>query len=467
MQPELKRYAKIITALHEHWDPHDGQVPIGKALFSDLKQVIFVQCGRKFGKTEILVYMLIRWALTHKGSTCYYISPFKTQSREILWASKRMQNFIPREFIKDVNNTEMRITLTNDSFIKADGSDNFEAFRGVNPHIVVYDEFKDFRPEFHLAMAPNLATFKAPLVIVGTPPEMEGQYTVLAEECKHDENKAFFEAPSWSNPYLDRAWLENEKKTLYARGDGNIWEREYAAKFVTGGPSSVFPMLDKAHKRPHAEVMAKIARDKKKLQWYCMADPGTTTCFAVLFVCVNNYTKEIICLDEIYETTQQKTSVTSIGRRILEKQNELGDLAEVEWMEYADEAAAWFMTEMADRYSKYFSPTHKSAVDKETGLSLIKDVLLANKITISDRCVNLFWEMQNYVKDKNGKIPKKNDHLIDCLRYLISIEGYSILGEYTKPRQLSDARFYTPEDDFKETTNEDSILGVSFWEEDI
>lgn len=452
MNSKLQKYSRIINSLHSKWNPHEGQIKIGRALFQDECKEIFVQCGRKWGKTEIVCYLLWRWALTHDNAQCYYTAPYQDQGREIVWANSRLPYFGSEEFLDGKpNDTQMRVNFKNGSFIKVEGSDNVESRRGINPDFIVYDEFKDFRPEWHVAMEPNLVSKKAPLVILGTPPDHYCQFTELADEFQKNPSKRYFEAPSWENPHLDAKWLLNKKNELYERGEGDIWEREYGARFVPGGPNAVFPMLTKSHIRDHDDIMREISRDRKKLEWYCIADPGTTTCFAVLYGAVNPYTKTIYLLDEIYQTDQKKTSVNMIGREIIDGQIALWD--DAEWMEYCDSAAAWFMQEMGDRYKKYFSPTNKFAVTKETGLSLIKDCLLQGRIVFSNKCEKLFWEMQNYVKDKNGKVPKLNDHLIDCLRYMLAANHYGITTtrEAEAYNDLSTKTHFTPEDDFPDS----------------
>lgn len=441
-------YDKMLRTLHRHWKPHKGQIQIGQTLFDkDIRQ-IFIQCGRKFGKTEIVIYMAWRWALTHPNAACYYISPYQKQSREIVWASHRLQNFGPKELVKSTNNTEMRITLENGSFIKCDGSENYEAYRGITPSFMIYDEFKDFRPEFHIAMAPNLAVENAPLIIIGTPPDKECQYTEIAEEFAEDPNKAWFTMPTDMNPHIDKGWLANEKKILLRRGDDDVWEREYMAKFIRGGRSSIFPMLSNDHKVEHQKIVDGIYRDRGKLKWYCIADPGTTTCFGVLFAAINPFTKEIYILDEIYETDQKKTSVRLVGSQIIEKKEELhhdsGD-----WFNGRDLAASWFENEMLDLADlkglepndHVFVGIDKRANAKDQHLSIIKDALLDKKLIISDRCVKLFWEMENYVLDDKGKIPKENDHLIDCLRYLIEAEGYGLTNKAEPLSEAEDENF--------------------------
>ena len=452
---ELTRYETIVQDLHERWSPHPGQLEIGRTLFNNDIRDIFVQCGRKWGKTEIVLYILWRWALSYPNAACYYISPYAKQSKEIIWASKRIQNFGPSEYISSTNNTELRLNFNNDSFIKCDGSDNFDAYRGITPHIVAYDEFKDFRPEFHIAMAPNLMVHKAPCIIIGTPPEKDCQYTEMAEEYKKDPDKAHFIKQSWDNPFNDKKWLAKEKQTLFDRGEEDVWYREYEAKFVRGGKSSIFPMLDPKVMRPHNQVISEIKKDMNKLKWYQIADPGSSTCFAVLFAAINPYTKKIYFLDEIYETNQKKTSSRLIGNRIIELERELYPRGKVHaWYRGRDEAATWFEVEMMENFGMdyYFAPVSKAANTKEAGLSLIKDALLLDRVVMSDRCKMLYWEMENYVKDKNGKIPKENDHLIDDFRYLLSADGYT-LQQVAAPlpeSQREDFRGRTIEQDMDE-----------------
>lgn len=191
----MEQVGKIIHLLHQQFEPHIGQKQVIKDLFWHEVDRLFVECGRKFGKTQLVCYCLWRWCLVFPNSKCYYFSPFAKQSKEIIWAPRFIQNFGPTEFIKSINNTEMRIRFKNGSFIKLDGSDNLEAYRGITPDgLCVYDEFKDFKKEFHEAFEPNLAARGSPLLIVGTPPRLEdededkpSQFRVLADEFKRKD----------------------------------------------------------------------------------------------------------------------------------------------------------------------------------------------------------------------------------------------------------------------------------------
>ena len=453
----LIQYTSMIKGLNEKWTPHVGQVAIGKALFQEKVLEIFAQCGRNFGKTDLLAYLYWRWSQTHPGSDNYYFSPFMKQSREILWASGRIQTFGPRDWIQSINNTEMRITFKNGSFIKLDGSDNVEAYRGVKPRngLIGYDEFKDFRPEFHEAFDPNRRG-QCPLIIIGTPPDRECQFTQLADAFRKDALRRFYQFPTETNPHIPKAWLMAKKAELYARGEGDVWEREYMARFVKGGAAKIFPMLTRDMVKPHNQLMKEISRDARKLIYYLWSDPAAASCFAVLFVAFNPFTKTVYLLDEIYETDQKAMSVKQIGRRIFQIRDEL--YSRSEWRQGYDEAETWFANEMQDNFDEYFEPSHKAANDKESGLSLIKDIMLEGKLVISERCEKFFWEADNYFKDKNGKIPKKNDHLLDCLRYILAAEGYELKTQKEHfEKEDEDFRGSKISDDFPQYTDDFQI----------
>lgn len=445
--PEIERIARGLKELHAHWTPHPSQIEVGSPLIRGEVKEVMAQCGRNWGKSELVCYLLWRFAYTFPGSENYYFAPYMKQAREILWASRRIQALGPESWISEINNTEMRVTFHNGSFIKLDGSDNVDAYRGVKPKgLSVFDEFKDFREEFYEAYDPNRAAFDAPLMIIGTPPDVEGQFTKLADSYKRDSAKRFFQLPTHSNPHISRKWLEDKKAELYGRGEGDKWEREYEAKFVRGGASAIFPMLGNHLVYRHDELMGEIWRDRKKLNWVLWADPAGASCFAVLFCAINPYTKVVYCLDEVYETEQANMTVSKIWPQVREKRDELWD---DEWRQGYDEAATWFANEVLDVFSEGLEPTQKMKSDKLTGLSLIKDAMLHGKLKISSRCVKLFWELEHYRKDGSGKIPKKDDHLIDCLRYVFDSHHYSILNiPEPKVDPVSMKRGYRIEDDF-------------------
>jgi hypothetical protein len=55
----------------------------------------------------------------------------------------------------------------------------------------------------------------------------------------------------------------------------------------------------------------------------------------------------------------------------------------------------------------------------ESGLLKVWELLSTSQIKVFSTCQNFLAEYRLYRRDKNGLVVKTNDHLMDCLRYLI------------------------------------------------
>jgi hypothetical protein len=424
----LLEYKRNIEILSNSWEPHEKQKQILRAIFNDDVKRVFIQAGRKFGKSETCIYAAWRAAMLKPYSQVYIIGPSRKQQGEIMWENGKIERFIKDldyrskcEFLGSV----YRVKLPNGSFIKIDGSENFESYRGTEYDLMILDEFKDQDPRFYNAAFPNLLAKDGKLIVIGTPPDAESHYTDLMALSIKDPDWVHFHGTSWENDRLPEGgkWLKSEKEKYYARGDGAMWEREYEARFVPGGVNAIFPNFSKKHVVRHETLLGYIERDRRKLLWYTVSDPGTQTCFCVLFIAYNPYTSQVFVLDEIYETDRRYTSTRNIWDRVKEKKEELG-MADVD--DLYDIAAAWFENEVVDYYGDALISVDKVSKDKDTQISLMKDMMtVPNLLMMSDRCVSTYKEWSNYITDEKGRYKKVNDHSIDGFRYFLTHVNYS------------------------------------------
>lgn len=469
--------------LHWNFKPHAGQVEILEAVlnipYGRGMRRAFVRCGRKFGKSTLATYICYKLALYFPKAHLYLLAPMYKQAKEIYWASGLVPEFLHIDgqqspFVTGVDNQETRISLYNGSFIKVDGSDNYASQRGWNPFGVVGDEFAEFDPRWLATMTPNLASKNALLLLIGTPPEFptladgsEHQYVKLDRrfQREHREGKAFWiHRPSTTNTALFAKpemvqWLKDEKERLEDDGLGFIYQREYEAKIVQGGQYAIFPQYDpQRHMTAHASLVALIAQDPERYEYYCGADPGTRSIFAVLFIVYDKYTSTPYFLDEMYQKGSYNCTVDVVMPLLLSKVNEIYPHPE-KWNFFSDSAAAWFIEEANSRYDIGFSPTIKRVGDKEDGIGLIRDILRTKERFISERCFALGTEIINYATDDKGRIPKTSDHCLDIFRYFLKQAGVVLIDEKEPESPLFTApsrpgRSYT-------TSDPDSEFGIS------
>lgn len=454
----LKDTAQLFHALNTKWAPHSGQIEIGEAIFAQGARRIFLECGRKWGKSEFAVDLCWRLGNMMKDSQIYYYGAYAKAVREFIWSPGRLQNHGPTEYVKEIHKTEMRITFHTNTFVKCDGADEFRVSKGYNPDVVILDEFADYPEDFWIAMSPNFASKDAIVLIITSPPWMlesePGKPVIccrIADLWAKYENEAkaagkrskykYLNHPTHINPHISKEWLKQEEEELREMGLDDVWEREYLGRRVIGGGKRIIPTFKPEHIRPHEEIMAEIEKDLNILQWASIADPSQSA-FGVLLMAVNPYSKDVYFLDEILEKEDAETTEQALWPRIQEKEDELYPpekaMDEDRFLRTADEAAKWWIVGCASdpEINVHYNPTEKHLHSKEFGLSLLRAIFKSGRGHVSDRCKWLAWQMENYKRDKRGQIPKKNDDLIDCGRYGLHSLAYFLSPEEIKQKRV-------------------------------
>lgn len=438
----------IRNEVAKRYQLHAGQLVPYRKVFHDGKKRIFLQCGRNWGKTNFIAFAAVEFALTNPGSHCYIIFPEKTQGYEILWASGLLRKIFPPQYVATTRTTEkayvkseMRITTIFDSFVKIIGADDPDSLRGIKPHFCAYDEYRDFKEGVYWNMEANLIAKDATLVIGSTPPDLVGHYSELRmhfieESQKKDSSYFYLELPSHTNPLLDREKLEAVKRRLVSHGQLRVWEREYEAKFIPGGASSILPMYadNRSEIFVPMYIMAELMRPMASvLEWYCIFDPASSSVFGVLFIAYNRLTAQVFVVDEMYEQDRRNTSSIDMWNAALEKKK-LYMKKRVKWENVYDEHESWFHRDL-ERYlvledEESIQPTQKASRNKEEDLSIVKDVMLCkHKLFIADHCRHFDDELSSYATDSKGKFVKRKDHLIDCFRYFLAASHYTLNEE--------------------------------------
>ena len=128
----------------------DYQRPIFEALFvHNIKRIVDV-IHRRAGKSKTALNVLISAAFQRVG-LYFHCFPQLTQAKKAIWLGidgdgMAYIDHYPRELVKHIDNTEMRVTLINGSIVQLVGSDMYDKLRGSNPVGIVFDEYAHSSP---------------------------------------------------------------------------------------------------------------------------------------------------------------------------------------------------------------------------------------------------------------------------------------------------------------------------------
>jgi hypothetical protein len=439
----------------KRWKPHAGQIAVGENFFVQGKRRGVVICGRKWGKSETAVDLIWRFGNLINNGQIYYFAAEQSAVREIIWAPRRLQDWGPKEYVASEDKTQMRITFTTGTFAKCDGADNFRGKKGFNPDVVILDEAADYPDSFWQAMGPNFAAKDCIVLIISSPPwRLENEpgkptlFMRMLEVYKRNPLYFYMNRPTHDNEVnLPPGFLAREEKDLCETGQKDIWDREYLAKFTVNTGDRIIATFDKAtHVKPHAMIMERISQSPVDWELVTAIDPGSV--YAATFMAINQYTKEVLWLDEIYEKEQKNMMVEAFWPAVRAKQIELcGNSEPDKWLNVYDEREKWFSIEATLRFNEkdemqcQISPTEKQRDDKLDGLSMLRTIFAYGKGLMSDRCRWTTWEFENYRRNSVGDIPKAHDHTIDDTRYSLHAVEYYISSE-DRPVDLKIPEFY-------------------------
>ena len=186
-------------------------------------------CGRRFGKTTLAIWLMIREA-SQPNREIFYIAPTYRQAKMIAW--KKLKNkLLDLRWVKKINETELSIVLKNDSVISLKGADGgAQNLRGVGLDAVILDEASIIDEEaWTEVLRPALADKQGWALFISTPAGMNWLKDLydLAEE--YPDEWASFQFTSLQGGNIPEAEIEAARRTL----DAKTFNQEFEATFET------------------------------------------------------------------------------------------------------------------------------------------------------------------------------------------------------------------------------------------
>lgn len=213
--------------------PHKAQDEI----LSNRNRFNVVVCGRRFGKTTLVEYLIAEKVPT--GLPIGYFTPtYKMQ--EQVWRDFK-HTFEP--IIVKKNENVRSAKLIGGTWVEFWSLEDENAGRSRKYCRVIIDEAgmtDNLENAWLQSIRPTLMDFAGDAYLMSSPSSMEHFFYELFERGNDPAFKSYksFQFPTWSNPYILKS--EVEEMRLEYVGDEKRFEREVGAKFLRLGGDLFF-----------------------------------------------------------------------------------------------------------------------------------------------------------------------------------------------------------------------------------
>jgi hypothetical protein len=204
-------------------------------VFQSKKRFKVVVAGRRGGKTNLAMSVIIEWAAstTMKKNDIFYVAPTFQQAKDIFW-----DEFVAvaRDIIQETHINTGVITFINGVKLHLKGSDRPETLRGKGLRGLVIDEYADMKPfVWEEILRATLSDAIAPALFIGTPKGRNHFYQMaMKAKALHDDPDSdwgFWTFKTSDNPFISKEEIEKARTDMSSMK----FAQEYEASFVAGG----------------------------------------------------------------------------------------------------------------------------------------------------------------------------------------------------------------------------------------
>lgn len=436
---EIPRNQLFLSAkqVFRDWVPTSYQRQIFESVFIDKKTYVFAEWSRGGGKTLTALYLAFLATQLYPGRSVLYIAPTKDAGKGII--QDKSLNF-PTALMADKSRpSEGLFRFKNGSSLQILGSEG-DVTRGREPVLVIYDEFREHNPRAHNAIAPILRK-GGRLVIISTPPRQDeienGRakfYEDMVDLCKNEPFAAYFAVTVdelLKESVVTQDFIDLMKADYTRRGEYEEFLAEFYLKRVYKSRDSYFHDIEESLLVPSSN-MIKLIENVSDPTFIIFGDSSGSSRWGSIFACLDEedgvlyLMDSVVCHREGRNTTENREASDLVPSRywpLLQHKMQ-------KWLPGSDENN-WYIgwdrdTTFVDVIPLMFGShidiaiVEKKYDKKRETFSLIRDLIKLNKMYIGEDCRTLITEMKLLSIDpKTGDFVKKNDELLDCLRYLI------------------------------------------------
>jgi hypothetical protein len=185
-----------------------------------------VSAGRRFGKSYLSVSELARVA-RYPNKRLFYVAPSYRMGKQIIWDFMK-ERFGKINWIAKANESDLTLTLVNNSRISVRSADNPDSMRGVSLDFAVLDEcaYMD-KIVWTEVLRPTLSDRQGGALFISTPRGFNWFYD-LYEFARTNNNWASYSYTTSEGGNVSEEEIEAARADL----DQRTFEQEYEAKFT-------------------------------------------------------------------------------------------------------------------------------------------------------------------------------------------------------------------------------------------
>lgn len=200
-----------------------------------------VIAGRRFGKSHLAIRQLAYYA-REPEQTVWYVTNTYRQAKLVLW-KKLKRKLMDLKWVNKINESELSITLKNQSTISLKGAEDPDKLRGAGINYLVCDEFADMDPEaFYEVLRPMLADTEGGAMFIGTPKGKNWAYDLFCNAEQYPDEWKSWQYRTVDGGNVSEAEIEAARRTL--------GEREFRQEFLATWETfsgRVFYAFDRAY----------------------------------------------------------------------------------------------------------------------------------------------------------------------------------------------------------------------------
>ena len=222
--------------------------PAQQEISNSTSRFITAACGRRFGKSFLAINEVAKRA-RNPNQRIAIVAPTYRQVKGVFW--DELKNRLHAvNWIKKINESDLCITLINNSRIYLRSSDNYDSLRGMSYHYLVLDECADIQPEaWFSVLRPCISDTQGDALFIGSPKGRNWFYDLWVNS-KAQDNWESFQYTTLQGGNVPEEELVQARLDLDAR----TFEQEYEAQFVTWSLTVFYGFTDENIKKCPVEV---------------------------------------------------------------------------------------------------------------------------------------------------------------------------------------------------------------------